>query len=122
MKFYKGLGQIKKQVSNMVTNIREKVVERVATEEFNKRELSEQRKRDNSVSNFRNKPNDTINLYKCHYYSRIGGEESKSPIEIIARSRSTSKVRSTSKGRRGVDVTYLSGGVSDMPKHHNSVA
>ena len=54
----------------MVTNIREKVVERVATEEFNKRDFSE--KRDHSAPKTRKE--NTINLYKCHYYSRMGGE------------------------------------------------
>ena len=54
----------------MVTNIREKVVERVATEEFIKRDFSE--KRGNCAAKTRKE--NTMNLYKCHYYSRMGGE------------------------------------------------
>jgi hypothetical protein len=94
----------------MVTNIREKVVERVATEEFNKRGSPEKREPSTALSRKEN----TINLYKCHYYSRMGGEQSKSPIELIGK---PSRSRSSSKAR-GVDVTYLSGGISDKPKKH----
>ena len=44
----------------------------------------------------------------------MGGEKSKSPIDFIGK---PSRSRSSSKGR-GVDVTYLSGGISDKPKNH----
>ena len=100
----------------MVTSIREKVVEKMATEEFNKRNFSpspaESRK---SAPKARKKSNKTINLYKCHYYSRLGGEKAKSPIELIRKTK-PGRSRSSSKGQ-GLDVTYLSGGVSDNPKH-----
>ena len=80
----------------MVTNIREKVVEKMATEEFNKRNFSpspaESRK---SVPKARKKSTKTMNHYKYHYYSRLGGEKTKSPIELI---RKPGRSRSSSKG------------------------